>query len=621
MTTQRYNPVGNKIDADDKTLKEILDTQKYTIDYFQREYRWERKHIEQLLTDLEASFFSYYDSSHQRENVEQYNSYYLGPIVICGKDDNLSIIDGQQRLTSLTLLLIYIYNLQKGRPNSEPIESLIRSTKFGKHSYNINIEERIECLDELLNKNEYNANDKDESVQNLVARYDDIKELFPDELKGNSLPFFIDWLKEKLVFVKIVAYSDENAYTVFETMNDRGLNLTPTEMLKGYLLSKIPNQQKPVLNQQWRKRISELHEYEKFEDLEFFRAWLRAKYADTIRPGRKGAANEDFEKIGTSFHNWVKDKTQIIGLDKSTDFLDFVQNKFDLYSKIYLKITDAEWTFSEELKHLYYIGCYGIAYSLSRPLLMSPIKTSDDEKTIDKKLELVARFIETFTVYRSVNYRTIAQSSIRYTLYSLVIEIRDKSTEELVEIFKSKIGEFDEDLSGVLTLRLHQQNKSFIHYLLARITNYIEIESGISSSFENYMSDSIKKPFQIEHIWPDNFEAHKNEFDQRDEFYNNRNIIGGLLLLQKGTNQSFNNASYEEKLPHYLKQNLLAQSLHTECYKKNPNFLKFRESSGIGFKPHKNFEKNDLIERTKLCKQICDTIWSLDKFDEILNNN
>lgn len=620
MATQRYNPVSNKIDADDKTLKEILDTQKYTIDYFQREYRWERKHIEQLLTDLEASFFNNYDSKDQREKVEYYNSYYLGPIVICSKEDNLLIIDGQQRLTTLTLLLIYIYNLQKDRPKPEPIESLIRSIKFGKHSYNLNIEERVECLDELLNKNEYNANDKDESVQNLVARYDDIKELFPDELKGDALPFFIDWLKEKIVFVKIVAYSDENAYTVFETMNDRGLNLTPTEMLKGYLLSKIPNQQKPVLNQQWRKRISELHEYDKSEDLEFFRAWLRAKYADTIRPGRKGAANEDFEKIGTGFHNWVKDKLHIIGLDKSPDFLDFVENKFDTYSNIYLKILEAESTFSEELKHLYYIGCYRIAYSLSLPLLMSPIKASDDEKTIDKKLNLVARFIETFTVYRSVNYRTIAQSSIRYTLYSLVKEIRDKSTEELVEIFKSTIREFDEGLSGILNLRLHQQNKSFIHYLLARITDYIEIESGIPHGFENYVSDSIKKPFQIEHIWPDSFEAHKNEFDQRDEFYNYRNIIGGLLLLPKGTNQSFNNAPYEEKLPHYLKQNLLAQSLHEECYKKNPNFLKFRESSGIYFKPHKHFEKNDLLERTELYKQICDTIWSLDKFDEILND-
>jgi len=148
--------VSNKIDADDKTLKEILDTQKYMIDYFQREFRWGRKHIEQLITDFEASFFNNYSPEHEREQVEYYNSYYLGPIVISNKNDNLSIIDGQQRLTSLTLLLIYIFNLQKDNPNAESIESLIRSRRFGKYSYNLNIEERVECLNALL-----------ETVQNI----------------------------------------------------------------------------------------------------------------------------------------------------------------------------------------------------------------------------------------------------------------------------------------------------------------------------------------------------------------------------------------------------------------------------------------------------------------------
>jgi uncharacterized protein with ParB-like and HNH nuclease domain len=621
MPAQKNLLVSKKIDADDKTLKEILDTQKYSIDYFQREYRWEREHIEQLLTDFEASFFSNYDPNHQREDVEYYNSYYLGPIVISNKDDTLSIIDGQQRLTSLTLLFIYIHNLQKDSPCPEDIDSLIRSTKFGKHSYNVNIEERFKCFDELLAKGEYDPIGKDESVQNLVARYDDIKELFSEELKGDALPFFIDWLKEKVVFVRIVAYSDENAYTIFETMNDRGLNLTPTEMLKGYLLSKVPNEQKPTSNHLWRKRIGELHEYGKSQDLEFFRAWLRAKYADTIRPGRKGAANEDFEKIGTSFHSWVMDKLKLIGLNRDSDFIDFVQNRFDFYSKLYLKILGAQWRLIKGLEHLSYIDHYGIAYSLSYPLLISPIKVSDDEASINKKLRIIARFIEIFTVYRSVNYRTLAQSSIRYTLYSLVKEIRDKSPRELVDIFKKKISDFDEDLKGILNFGLHQQNKRFVRYLLARITNYIEAESGIPSNLESYMSDSIKKPYQIEHIWSENFDAHKGDFEQRDEFYYYRNLIGGLLLLPKGTNQSFHDAPYEEKLPHYLKDNLLAQTLHEACYQKNPNFLKFREISALNFKPHKHFKKQDLLERTELYRDICERIWGLEGFDAILDKN
>lgn len=619
MSSQIPSHVSNKIDADDKTLKEILDTQKYSIDYFQREFRWERKHIEQLLTDLEASFFSNYKDGHEREQVELYNSYYLGPIVISNKDDSLSIIDGQQRLTSFTLLLIFIHNLQKETDKPESIESLIRSTKFGKHSYNLNIPERKECLDELFKHGEYDANGKDESVRNLVERYEDIKELFPEELKGDILPFFIDWLKEKVVFVKIVAYSDENAYTIFETMNDRGLNLTPTEMLKGYLLSKVPNENKPSLNEMWRQRIGELLKNDKLEDLEFFRAWFRAKYADTIRPGRKGAANEDFERIGTSFHSWVKDRLSLIGLEKKSDFIEFVEKQFDFYSRLYLKILDAEDSLTEGLEHLYYLGYYGIAYSLSYPLLIASVKITDDEDTINKKLNIVARFIETFMVYRSVNHRTLAQSSIRYTLYTFVKEIRDKSPVQLVKILKKRIQGIDEDLSGTLRFELHQQNKQFVRYLLARITNYIEMESGIPSRFEDYMSSTIKKPFQIEHIWADNFEAHKDEFDQRDEFNYYRNGIGGLLLVSKGTNQAYGDAPYEKKLPHYLKENLLARSLHEECYHKNPNFVNFIKSSGIKFEPHKEFKKQDLIKRTLLYTTICEHIWSLDGFDEILS--
>ena len=79
-------------------------------------------------------------------------------------------------------------------------------------------------------------------------------------------------------------------------------------MLKGYLLSKMDSDDKKIeLNELWKKRITELREIFKEEDLEFFKSWLRSKYAQTIRPGKKGSANEDFEKIASRFHSWVRD--------------------------------------------------------------------------------------------------------------------------------------------------------------------------------------------------------------------------------------------------------------------------------------------------------------------------
>ncbi len=98
---------NHKIDADDRKVSDVLNGRKYTVDYFQREYSWEQKHISQLVTDLASTFLDAYTPGDLRTAVQHYNNYYLGPFVVSSKGGVKSIIDGQQRLTSLTLLLIF----------------------------------------------------------------------------------------------------------------------------------------------------------------------------------------------------------------------------------------------------------------------------------------------------------------------------------------------------------------------------------------------------------------------------------------------------------------------------------------------------------------------------------
>ena len=81
------------------------------------------------------------------------------------------------------------------------------------------------------------AQELPESLANIMGRYADIDEYFPDELQGKSLPYFVDWLIENVHLVEITAYSDDDAYSIFETMNDRGKPLSPLDMLKAYLLA------------------------------------------------------------------------------------------------------------------------------------------------------------------------------------------------------------------------------------------------------------------------------------------------------------------------------------------------------------------------------------------------
>ena len=165
----------HKIDADDRTVFDVLNERKYTVDYFQREFSWEQKHIEQLVTDLTSSFLDAYAEGDPRQAVEHYNNYYLGPFVVSSKNGMKSIIDGQQRLTSLTLFLIYLNNLQKEAGGTESIEPLIFSEKYGKKSFNIQVEERKECLEKLFLEGCYEPKaEDDESTVNMVRRYADI---------------------------------------------------------------------------------------------------------------------------------------------------------------------------------------------------------------------------------------------------------------------------------------------------------------------------------------------------------------------------------------------------------------------------------------------------------------
>ena len=613
--------IENKIEANDRSILEVLDKKKYTVDYFQREYSWEQKHIEQLVTDLASAFLANYETTHERTEVENYNTYYLGPFVLSEKDGQRSIIDGQQRLTSLTLFIIYLHNLQASLGLSENIESMIFSEKFGKKSFNITVEERVPCLQSLFDVGAYNPTDGDDaSTRNMAARYEDIGNAFPKEINAQAFPYFIDWLKEQVVLVEIIAYSDDNAYTVFETMNDRGLNLTSTEMLKSYVLSRFKvNKERHSANDLWKRSMQELHAFDKDEDQRFFQAWLRGQYAETIRASKAGSTNEDFEKIGTRFHSWFRENLHLMKLsaESSSQFIDFIKIDFKFFHSVYLKIREAEQAFNPELEHLYYIARWGIADSLRYPLLLAPLLAEDSAKIVEQKLNLVGKYIEIFAVRRSVNFRNFGASSIRYTMYSMVKEIRRKSVAELWAILAKQVAAMSETWKGMNSFRLHGQNRRFVKFLLSRISGYIDGQSGQSSDFVDYYENPNSKPFEIEHIWANKFAQHSDEFDQEHEFHECRNGIGDLVLLPRGTNQSYSDAPYATKLPHYVKENLLVKSLHELTYQNNPNFVKMTQELGLPFQAHPEFKKADIDARKKLYQEICELIWAFENPEAI----
>jgi len=604
----------NKIEAHDRTIFEVLNEKKYTVDYFQREFNWEAKHIEQLISDLASSFLNEYSEDDGREKGAEYNNYYLGPFVVSAKEGVRSIIDGQQRLTSITLFLIYLNNLQKELGLSEKIEPMIFSELRGSLSFNIEVEERIPCLEQLFKTGEYKRKSSDDaSTLNMASRYNDIVQAFPDEIKGDILPNFLDWMKHNVVLVEIIAYSDDNAYTIFETMNDRGLNLTPTEMLKGYILSRFSDPKKrQKANNIWRDAVQKLQSYEKDEDQRFFQAWFRSQYAETIRVGKAGSKNEDFEKIGTRFHSWVRDSLDLMGLkaNSPSDFEKLIEDNFSFYLRAYLLILEAEQNLTEGLEHIFYIHKWGIASSLSYPLLLAPLMLADDDATVKDKLNLVARYIETFVVRRSVNFRRFASSSIRYTMYTLVKEIRGSELSELRILLVGKLAEMDEGMDGIDSFSMHGQNKRFVRFLLARMTAFVEQRSGENKSFATYYPTNNAKSFEAEHIWADKFPEHRDEFSHEADFREWRNKFGDLVLLPNGVNQSYGTKPYKQKLKHYVKRNLLVQSLCDVTYQNYPSFRDMCKAYELPFRPHPEFKKADIQERQALYRKLCEIIWN-----------
>src|ERR1700761_5796745 len=180
--------IDRSIDGVAKTVAEVLEKKKYSIDYYQREYKWESKQLKELVADLTTKFFDLYEPDHARRDVARYPGYYLGSIIISQKGSQPFIVDGQQRLTSLTLLLTFLRRLQQGREDEVDIDQLIFSEKFGEKSFNLDVPDRVDCMEAIFDHGSYEpSSDAPESVQTLVSRYDELDGLFPDELRGRSL--------------------------------------------------------------------------------------------------------------------------------------------------------------------------------------------------------------------------------------------------------------------------------------------------------------------------------------------------------------------------------------------------------------------------------------------------
>lgn len=173
---------------------EKIFSDKFDVDFYQREYVWQRTQIEDLINDLSGEFLKCYKQGDKISDMVKYDPYYMGEIVLSTSLPGVSkIIDGQQRITTLTLILIYLLRNYKNIPKfpASRIEKLIYSDDHGEERFNLDIEDRREVMYALYKQGEYVVSEGDKySIKNLVDRYNDIEECWNSEIDESNVVSF-----------------------------------------------------------------------------------------------------------------------------------------------------------------------------------------------------------------------------------------------------------------------------------------------------------------------------------------------------------------------------------------------------------------------------------------------
>lgn len=577
------------IEVQKRKLSEILYNHRYKIDVFQREYKWGGTQIEALINDITTCFYKSYSEGDTITSYEDYDTYFMGSIVLCRDSrNNLSIVDGQQRLTTFSLLLIYLSHLQDELDVPEFSKKNMRNylyiVKGGELSLILNIESRNDVMNHLINAGgetyTFDLTEQPESVRNIIGGYNAIQRLFPQDLVTiEKLPIFIEWLLDNVQMVEILTENMDNAYTIFETMNDRGLNLRPAEILKGYLLSKIVEEHTDIYEEKaedansfWTQRLDELQMKAQINESDFFRAWLRAKYAITQRSTKSGSENEDFEKIGTNFHSWVKDNNNRIKLKSPEDYYFFIRSDFDFYTMLYMEINHYKNCETEDFKILYLNNFYTIADSLMYPLLMAPVSKIDERKVINEKLVLVANYIDKMANIRTLQNRAITQSSIRNTIYELVKKTRGVEIPLLREILQDELNKTYEKDSTYRNLK-EMSNGNYYHYFYARIWNYLNNELVFSDLLRSRKQSSyVLVPLFNEQDMDDSVQTESDRFILI-------NSVANYCLMRRKEARDYEQLKDLDSKKSFLLDNVEFPELKSFCLESPRTFIQIRDEA------------------------------------------
>ena len=601
-----------------QSVSDCLKDKKYYIDFYQREYVWSKETVEILLNDIMYSFNLSYEENKNKnlsgETINKFNWYYLNVFITNEIGEKIFIVDGQQRLSTLTLIAVYLYHNTSNDDFKENLQKCFFSRDiFSGKNFNIDHEKRQKAMNAILNKEDIKEY-SNKTEETIVERYKDIEKYFEKQnFDDNKINFFTAYFLKRLILVELQINKDDTPM-VFEVINDRGEALKPFEILKGKLIGALPKSETEKYDDIWQNAMGLLPNMED----KFFTDFIKSKCVFKRNSEQEKSINNEYHRY--LFSN--KDIADKLGdLKLIQNIKDFLENSLKYYSKLYSKIRKNDNIF---LKYNNEINQLDGLYQN----MLSACEIND--KFEDQKIEILAKEIDRLYVLLQLN-QIYDSNDFQEISYSLNEKLKGENIDNYRNIFddiiKERIKESKnkEAVATVLDYETFSKNSyanlksRVLKYLLARVEEYVC--QKINKTPQNSVYDISTKnrgidSYHIEHIFSRN-ETNKAYFNSEEEFEEKRNLIGGLLLLKGRSNISSGNEEYSDKLKTYSHGLFWGQTLCVDFYHANPDFNDFNKNlekeTGVKFENIAEFNEEALVKRTKLLFELVKIIWEVDK--------
>jgi hypothetical protein len=520
--------VNNLLDTSTVSHSDIIGNGKiYKVPSYQRDYSWKQDHWEDLWADIMTI-------------VNGNNVHYMGSIVLQNKGDKkYSVIDGQQRLSTLTLVVLATIKTLQGlidrdvdkTNNQERVLLLTKKFLGDKDPGSLTYSAKLE-LNENNNSffqthlmvfrpplNEKTLRDSDkllwQAYNFFLAR---ISNHFRGNENGEDLANFLNKLvAERMMFIQIVVEDELSAYTVFETLNSRGVSLTVTDLLKNYLFSLAATVDLEHIKEKWKRIVDAI-------GLDNFPVFLRHYWISKNKLIRQ-------EYLFRAMKDVVKTSPQVI------DLLDELEKNAQLYNAL-TNSSDPFWIgHREQKKRIKEIELFKEKQAL--PLLLASYNNLTTEE-FNKVLRVVSVITFRYTIIGGLhtNLKEDVYNKAAIKISSKQLTTANTIAQEVKPIYTSDT-DFKNDFST--TIIITKRNKKLVRYTL------FEIENHLSHADTDY-EDS---PATIEHILPENageeWLANFPASIQESLVYR----LGNYTLLEDDKNRECGTKIFEDKKPIY----------------------------------------------------------------------